>query len=352
MTCTPARDGTYTGSHVDLAGNVEHRAVRLVPFDLGCRRIDCKHAVALLLERPQCLVAELPAISGGADHSHALAHDPMYPQLSRSVGPSAFGFSRIDPVASGFSRKFPCVGFSRKSACVVQLVDAIPCRRARRPNGRGRTGAGRGDIEGTPPVLRLRARVPDSRRGGRRVPGALQSRWRAARALWLCRRRPVRSHRKEAVLSRASRGARVQLRHARLRPALFVLPELGDVAGAPRSAGRRSPARRFARGAGDRGASSRTRRVVVSTYNEPLITSEWGVAIFREARAGGAADGVRVERQRHAPRARVHPALGRSLQGRSQELRRPALSSARRTHRAHPVHDSRLCTRWASGWKS
>src|SRR2546421_6184745 len=28
-------------------------------------------------------------------------------------------------------------------------------------------------------------------------------------------------------------------------------------------------------------------RVVVSTYNEPLITSEWAVAIFKEARAAG-----------------------------------------------------------------
>ena len=28
-------------------------------------------------------------------------------------------------------------------------------------------------------------------------------------------------------------------------------------------------------------------RLVVSTYNEPLITSEWGVAIFKEARAAG-----------------------------------------------------------------
>jgi pyruvate formate lyase activating enzyme len=28
-------------------------------------------------------------------------------------------------------------------------------------------------------------------------------------------------------------------------------------------------------------------KVVVSTYNEPLITSEWAVAIFKEARAGG-----------------------------------------------------------------
>ena len=32
-------------------------------------------------------------------------------------------------------------------------------------------------------------------------------------------------------------------------------------------------------------------RVVVSTYNEPLITAEWGVAVFREARAAGLATG-------------------------------------------------------------
>lgn len=32
-------------------------------------------------------------------------------------------------------------------------------------------------------------------------------------------------------------------------------------------------------------------RVVVSTYNEPLITSEWGVAIFKEARAAGLVTG-------------------------------------------------------------
>src|SRR5689334_22440587 len=28
-------------------------------------------------------------------------------------------------------------------------------------------------------------------------------------------------------------------------------------------------------------------RVIVSSYNEPLITSEWGVAIFKEAKAAG-----------------------------------------------------------------
>ena len=33
-------------------------------------------------------------------------------------------------------------------------------------------------------------------------------------------------------------------------------------------------------------------RVVVSTYNEPLITAEWGVAIFKEARAAGLLTGL------------------------------------------------------------
>ncbi len=32
-------------------------------------------------------------------------------------------------------------------------------------------------------------------------------------------------------------------------------------------------------------------RLLVSTYNEPLITAEWGVAVFREARAAGLATG-------------------------------------------------------------
>src|SRR4051794_20325565 len=36
-----------------------------------------------------------------------------------------------------------------------------------------------------------------------------------------------------------------------------------------------------------REASRLGAQVVVSTYNEPLITSEWGVAIFREARSAG-----------------------------------------------------------------
>jgi pyruvate formate lyase activating enzyme len=32
-------------------------------------------------------------------------------------------------------------------------------------------------------------------------------------------------------------------------------------------------------------------RVIVSTYNEPLITSEWALAVFKEARAAGLVTG-------------------------------------------------------------
>src|SRR2546428_2073706 len=38
-------------------------------------------------------------------------------------------------------------------------------------------------------------------------------------------------------------------------------------------------------------ASRQGGRVIVSTYNEPLITSEWAVAVFKEARAAGLVTG-------------------------------------------------------------
>src|SRR6202048_4374363 len=40
-----------------------------------------------------------------------------------------------------------------------------------------------------------------------------------------------------------------------------------------------------------RGALRQHARVVVSTYNEPLITSEWAVAVFKEAKAAGLTTG-------------------------------------------------------------
>ena len=141
----------------------------------------------------------------------------------------------------------------------------------------------------------------------------------------------------------------VQLRHARLRPALRLLPELGHLAGPARpQRGRRRRAtptpKRWSRGAVDQGA-----RVLVSTYNEPLITAEWAVEIFKHARRGGAAHGVCLQRQRHAAGARLPAAAHRLLQGRSQVVRRPALSPAGRTARARFSRRFAGCTPWALG---
>ena len=152
--------------------------------------------------------------------------------------------------------------------------------------------------------------------------------------------------------STPARGARLQLRHARLRPALLLLPELGDVTGAARSAGGRAAARRVAAKRSSHQAVRLGGRIVVSTYNEPLITSEWAVAIFQEARARGSDDGLCLERQRDAAGARLHPASHRSLQGRSQELRRQTLPAARRTPGSDPRSRSGRFTRSASGWRS
>ena len=98
------------------------------------------------------------------------------------------------------------------------------CRRSliltRGADGRGGARLVETHLEGPDPVLRLRPRMPDPRRGRRRLQGALRPRRRAARAVGLRRRRAVRSDREEALFSRASGRARLQRRHARLRPAL------------------------------------------------------------------------------------------------------------------------------------
>jgi len=78
--------------------------------------------------------------------------------------------------------------------------------------------------------------------------------------------------------------------NARLRPALRILPELVS-----------SQALRDARSTLDFQAAAPRELVnlallhgaasLVSTYNEPLITAEWAVAVFREAKAAGLATG-------------------------------------------------------------
>ena len=76
-------------------------------------------------------------------------------------------------------------------------------------------------------------------------------------------------------------------------------------------------------------------KVLVSTYNEPLITAEWAVEVFKQARAAGLSHRFCFERQRHSAGAGIHPAVGGPLQGRSQELRRSPLPRTGRTDRAH-----------------
>ena len=176
---------------------------------------------------------------------------------------------------------------------------------------------------------------------------------RLLRAVGLRRRRAVRPDREEAVLPRASGRAGLQLRHARLRPALRLLPELGHVAGAARSAGRRAAARRHARSAGraTRVALGRARSSSAPTTSRSSRASGRSRS-SRQAQRGRAGDRLRLERQRHAAGARVPAPVGRPLQGRSQELRRPPLPRARRPARSRSSTRSGGCTRWASGSRS
>ena len=55
-------------------------------------------------------------------------------------------------------------------------------------------------------------------------------------------------------------------------------------------------------------------RLVVSSYNEPLITAEWAVAVFQEAKPSRACLRVCVERQRHARSARFSASVDCRLQ--------------------------------------
>ena len=92
-------------------------------------------------------------------------------------------------------------------------------------------------------------------------------------------------------------------------------------------------------------------RVVVSTYNEPLITSEWAVAIFKEARAAGLMTAY-VSNGNATPRVLeyIRPWI---------DLYKVDLKSFDDRHyrqlggRLEPILDTiRACTRWASGSRS
>src|SRR5712692_2351623 len=89
-------------------------------------------------------------------------------------------------------------------------------------------------------------------------------------------------------------------------------------------------------------------RVIVSTYNEPLITSEWAMAVFKEARATGLVTGF-VSNGNGTPQVLeyVRPWV---------DLYKVDLKSFDDRHSAVGYSPSWIpfdgCTRWASGWRS
>ena len=221
-------------------------------------------------------------------------------------------------------------------------------RRTRRPATRPSTSA----TTALGALLRLRPRVPDPRRRRGRLQGALQPRRHPDGAVGLRGRRPVRPHREEAVLPRRARVAGLQLRHAGLRPPLRVLPELGHLAGAARSRRGLDASPRRARSTLVRAAVRSGARSVVSTYNEPLITTEWAVEVFKAARAAGLLTGY-VSNGNGTPEVLEYLAPWIDLvQSRSEGLRRPAVPELRRAPASPCSTRSAGCTRWASGSRS
>ena len=149
-----------------------------------------------------------------------------------------------------------------------------------------------------------------------------------------------------------SRRARLQLRHARLRSALRLLPELGHVAGAARSGRGRAAARRVARATRRATRCASGARVIVSTYNEPLITSEWAVAVFKEAQSRGPGRPASCRTATARRRCSTTSARGsistRSI-SRASTIATTASSAAGCSRSSTR---SAGCTRWASGSRS
>ena len=171
---------------------------------------------------------------------------------------------------------------------------------------------------------RVRPRVPDARRHHGHLQGPPQSRRDPDGALGLRRRRPVRSDREEAVLSRRAGIARVLLRHARLRPQVRVLSELGHVAGAARS-------RRGHDDHRDEPGAPRARRHPLgrALRRQHLQRAPHHDRVGRRRvqgrPRGRAAHRVRVERPRHTGGARLPRAVDRHVQSRSEGIRRAAV---------------------------
>src|SRR4051812_30547072 len=85
------------GRHVDRAGNVEHRSIRLQPLHFPFVGIDRHHRVSLLAKRPEGTVAELAAIVAGADDGDGLWHKRRPAEAGR-YATSAFAWARANAI--------------------------------------------------------------------------------------------------------------------------------------------------------------------------------------------------------------------------------------------------------------
>ena len=158
-----------------------------------------------------------------------------------------------------------------------RLADVLTATRSS-----GRSGKGRGPHS----VPGLWASLLDRGRPARHLQSPLPSRRPIARAIWLRGRAAMRPGRKETLFPPPPRQRCVDVRHDGVRFSLFLLPELGDQPGV---AGCRPVASIMTVSAAQivAGAREHNARLVVSSYNEPLITAEWAVAVFTEAKKAG-----------------------------------------------------------------
>src|SRR5438309_1931187 len=209
-------------------------------------------------------------------------------------------------------------------------------RRAGRRRGVARPGArcagsGRG-ADRNPPGRRgalLRVRPPLPRQAGPAgdLQGPLQQGRRPARPRGLCRRLAVRPHREETLLPLPPGQRYAHLRDAGLRLSLRLLPELADLSGPARRDGRRAADRHHARpGGAARPPPGRPHgRLVVQRAAHYGRVGGRGV---QDGAGGRSQDRVHLQRQCHAPGARLHPAVDRLLQDRLEGDGRPALPRA------------------------
>src|SRR5271170_149509 len=200
-----------------------------------------------------------------------------------------------------------------------EVVRAHPPQCSRRASPRSRTRSLPEAREQPRALLRLRTLLPHPRRPARRLQSSLQSRRHALCPLGIHRRHAMRSRREKAILSRASRCARLQFRNAGLRSALRLLPELGHVAGSARSQRRLASAASLAQ-------TSRARRHCprCEDFGQYLQRAShhqrMGGRRVQRGQSCRTSHRLRLQRQRHSSGSRIRAPLARSVQSRSQEF--------------------------------